>query len=666
MNETSEAATVVARLGNMRDPMGSKRSRRSEGQPRQACSRAGEASAAVSFAPMTLLRMRGVAATVGAEVLFEDVELAFDEGERICVTGRNGAGKSTFLSILAGLREPDAGLVERRPELRVSLVPQVLPDGFSGSAREVVRRGFAGDTETESWERDWRTDRALVEAGIEPETTFEVLSGGYRRRLLIARALVREPELLLLDEPTNHLDIPAIEELERLAAGFAGGLVFTTHDRAFLERLATRIVEIDRGRVTSWPGDYANFLRRRDERWEAEEREAARFDRRLASEEAWLRTGLTARRVRNMGRLRRLVAMREERRARRVRPDPSGPRLGLAEGERSGRRVIEAEDVAFGHAGAPIVVEGFSCLVERGDRVGIIGPNGIGKSTLARLLIGDLEPVQGRIRRGTSLKTAYFDQERERLPENATVKDAVADGGEFLSVHGKSVHVLGYLKDFLFSARRAQEPVRALSGGERNRLLLARLFARPSNLLVLDEPTNDLDIETLEVLEERLAEYDGTLILVSHDRAFLDHLVTCLFILEGEGRVREHTGGYTDWLAWSRNARAKDRADRPAAAPGESAPRAARGRRRNDRPRRISFSERREMEALPERIEALERRIAALHERLADPAFYREPSPVIAGARRALGEAEAELEGAFERWSDLERRAAREVTGSDV
>ena len=615
---------------------------------------------------MTLLRMREVAATIGAEVLFEEVELALEAGERVCVTGRNGAGKSTLLSILAGLREPDAGHVERRSGLRVSLVPQVLPAGIGGFARDVVRQGFAGDTDTDHWEREWRANRALEEAGIEPDAAFGSLSGGYRRRLLIARALVAEPDLLLLDEPTNHLDIPAIEGLERLAAGFAGGLVFTTHDRAFLERLATRIVEIDRGRVTSWPGDHANFLRRREDRWEAEEREAERFDRRLASEETWLRRGLTARRTRNMGRLRRLVAMREERRARRVRPDPAGLKLGLAEGERSGRRVIEAEDVAFGHAGAPIV-EGFSCLVERGDRVGIIGPNGIGKTTLARLLIGDLEPVQGRIRRGTGLRIAYFDQERERLPEDATVKDAVADGGEFLTVHGKSVHVLGYLKDFLFSARRAQEPVRALSGGERNRLLLARLFARPSNLLVLDEPTNDLDIETLDVLEERLAEYDGTLLLVSHDRAFLDHLVTCLFILEGEGRVREHSGGYTDWLAWSRDARAKDRADRPAAsAARESAPRAARGRRGNDRPRRISFSERRELEALPERIEALEGHIAALHERLADPSFYREPSSVIAGARRALGEAEAELEGAFERWSDLERRAGREVTGSDV
>ena len=628
---------------------------------------------------MPLLRTRGIGAAVGAEVLFEEVDLAFEAGERVCVTGRNGAGKSTLLSILAGLREPDAGALERRPGLRVSLVPQVLPSGLGGSALDVVRGGFAGLPEAEGWEREWRAGHALEEAGIEPDTAFESLSGGYRRRLLIARALVAEPDLLLLDEPTNHLDVPAIEGLERRAAGFAGGLVFTTHDRAFLERLATRIVEVDRGRVTSWPGDYANFLRRRDERWEAEEREAARFDRRLAGEEAWLRRGLKARRTRNMGRLRRLVEMREECRARRARPDPSGPRLGLAEGGRSGRRVIEADDLAFGHAGAPPVVAGFSCLVERGDRVGIVGPNGIGKTTLARLLIGDLEPARGRVRHGTGLRVAYFDQERERLPEDATVKDAVADGGEFLptgggslAVRGKSVHVLGYLQDFLFSARRAQDPVRALSGGERNRLLLARLFARPSNLLVLDEPTNDLDLETLDVLEERLAEYDGTLLLVSHDRAFLDNLVTSLFVLEGQGRVREHTGGWSDWIAWSRDAGALARAEARDAvsASGSStvsaapAPRAERRRRRNGRPRRISYSERRELEALPERIEALESRIAALHGKLADPAFYREaPSSDIAGARRALGEAEAELEGAFERWSDLERRAGNDGAG---
>ena len=614
---------------------------------------------------MLLSRTRGLGATIGAEVLFEEVEFALEAGERVCVTGRNGAGKSTFLSVLAGIREPDAGVVERPPGLRVSFVPQVLPTGLDGSARDVVRGGFAGVPDIEHWEREWRVDRVLEETGIEAGAAFESLSGGYRRRLLIARALAASPDLLLLDEPTNHLDLPAIEGLERLAAGFAGGLVFTTHDRSFLERLATRILEIDRGRVTSWPGDYVNFLRRRDERREAEEREAARFDRHLASEEAWLRRGLEARRTRNTGRLRRLVEMRKERRARRVRPDPSGLKLGLPDGERSGRRVIEAEDVVFGHAGAPVVA-GFSCLVERGDRVGIIGPNGIGKTTLARLLIGDLEPAQGRVRHGTGLRAAWFDQERERLPEDSTVRDAVADGGEFLTVHGKPVHVLGYLEDFLFSPRRARDRVRALSGGERNRLLLARLFARPSNLLVLDEPTNDLDLDTLEVLEERLSEYDGTLLLVSHDRAFLDHLVTSLFILEGEGRVREHTGGYSDWLTWSRNASARSRTAPPDSRAAASAPRAPRRRRKNGRPCRLSFSERREMEALPERIEALEGRIVALHEKFADPSFYRGSSSAIAGARRALDEAEAELEGAFERWSELERRAGGEVTGSGV
>ena len=606
---------------------------------------------------MTLLRTRRVAATIGAEVLFEEVELALQAGERICVAGRNGAGKSTLLALLADLREPDEGFIERRPGLRVALVPQVLPDGLAGSARDIVRGGFADDSDTEQWERDWRVEHALKEAGVGVDSAFDALSGGYRRRLLIARALVSEPDLLLLDEPTNHLDIPAIEWLEGRAAAFGGSLVFTTHDRAFLERLATRILEVDGGRVTSWPGDHENFLRRREERWAAEEREAERLDRRLASEEAWLRRGVTARRARNMGRLRRLVELREERRARRARPDPSRLRLGLADGARSGRRVVEAEDVSFAYDAAPAVVERFSCLVERGDRVGIIGPNGSGKTTLVRLLIGETAPTRGRIRHGTGLEIAYFDQERESLPEDATVKDAVADGGEFLTVRGETVHVFGYLKDFLFSSRRARDRVRALSGGERNRLLLARLFARPANLLVLDEPTNDLDMETLDVLEERLGEFDGTLLLVSHDRAFLDRLVTSLLVLDGGGRVREHPGGYTDWVSWSRSTEARTGdAPRTARAPAGEA-RGSRRAGRRERPRRLSFSERREMEALPERIEAIESRIESLHERLADPAFYREAPTDIAGARRMLAEAEAELEDAFDRWSSLERLA---------
>ena len=621
--------------------------------------------ATVSFALMTLVRMRGVAAAIGAEVLFEEVELALEAGERVCVTGRNGAGKSTLLSILAGIREPDAGFLEHRSGLRFSLVPQVLPARLSGAARDIVRNGFTVESGTEPWERDWRTEQALTEAGIEPDCPFDSLSGGYRRRLLIARALVTEPDLLLLDEPTNHLDIPSIEWLEGKARDFGGGIVFTTHDRAFLERLATRIVEIDRGRISSWPGDYADFLRRRDERWAAEEREAERFVRRLAREEAWLRRGLTARRVRNMGRLRRLVEMREERRSRRARQVPSEIGLGLGSAERSGRRVVEAEDISFGY-GRTRVVEGFSCLVERGDRVGIIGPNGIGKTTLVRLLIGDATPARGRVRHGSGLKVAYFDQERERLPEDVTVKEAVADGAEFLTVRGRSVHVVGYLGEFLFSARRVQDRVRALSGGERNRLLLARLFARPANLLVLDEPTNDLDIETLDVLEERLGEFDGTLLLVSHDRAFLDHLVTSLFVLEGNGRVREHAGGYSDWIAWSRSRERTDRVESPAPRGAKPAARGSRRRVRSERPRRLSFAERREMETLPERIEALEKRIGALHVKLADPAFYRSPASDIAGARRALAEAQAALEGAFERWSDLERLADGSAARNDV
>ena len=630
---------------------------------------------------MPLLKTRGVGASIGADVLFQGAELAFEAGERVCVTGRNGAGKSTFLAILAGLREPDEGDVERQPGLRVSLVPQVLPDGLAGTAHRIVGEGAARLPETEHWDRAWRVERALEEVGAPPDAAFASLSGGYRRRVLVARALVSEPELLLLDEPTNHLDLPAIEWLERRAAGFRGGLVFTTHDRAFLERLATRIVEIDhRGRVTSWPGGYADFLRRRDERWAAEEKEAERFDRRLASEEAWIRRGLKARRIRNMGRVRRLREMRAERRARRERPDPSDLELGRPGAERSGRRMIEAVDVAFGYGGGAAVVEGFSCLVERGDRVGIIGPNGVGKTTLARLLIGETAPSRGRIRYGARVRAAYFDQERERLPEDAAVKDAVADGGEFLTVGGRTVHVLGYLKDFLFSARRAQDRVRALSGGERSRLLLARLFARPANLLVLDEPTNDLDLETLDVLEERLAEFEGALILVSHDRAFLDNLVTSLFVLDGSGRVVEHPGGYGDWLAWSGAFRGRQdgkppaggRAGepRPTRLPGpvpsrsRPRPRDAGARRRgagSHRPARLSYAERRELEALPARIEGLEGHIAGLHERLADPAFYREPSAVIADARRVLGEAEAELERAFGRWSDLEQRAAGEA-----
>ena len=611
---------------------------------------------------MSLLRTRGVGADVGDEMLFADVELDIAAGDRICLSGRNGAGKSTFLAILAGCREPDAGHLERVSSLKIALLPQVLPVSLAGRVHDIVAAGFQGTdgVEAEGWDRDWQVTRVLENAGIAHESAFESLSGGQKRRVLLARAIVGKPDLLLLDEPTNHLDLPAIEWLEREVGKHRGGLVFTTHDRAFLRRVANRIVEIDRGRVTSWPGDYDNYLRRRDERWAAEETEAKRFDRRLAAEEAWIRQGLRARRIRNMGRVRRLREMRRERMARRMRPNRSDANLRNTEGERSGQRVIEATALTFGYPGAPLV-EGFSCLVERGDRIGIIGPNGIGKTTLVRLLLGELEPVRGEVRHGTRLHIAYFDQERERLPEDATVADAVLDGGEHVSVGGGSVHVTSYLRDFLFSPRRIRDPVRALSGGERNRLLLARLFARPANLLALDEPTNDLDIETLEVLEERLGEFEGTLLLVSHDRAFLDNLVTSLFVMDGNGRVVEHVGGHSDWEDWRRKSRttarsesasgAWGRADRPAHRPG-------RGKRTSDRPVRLTFRESREIEELPERIEGIEARIEALHAKLADPAFYREPSSIISRAHRDLGELEGELERTFERWQELERKSS--------
>ena len=622
---------------------------------------------------MSLLRTRDIGADIGADVLFANVELEFAPGDRVCLTGRNGAGKSTLLGVLAGHREPDAGYLERAPGLAVALVPQVLPGSLDGSARDIVAAGFPDGATAEGWDRDWRVERALEQAGVVPETTFESLSGGQKRRVLLARAMVGEPDLLLLDEPTNHLDIPAIEWLEREIASYRGGLVFTTHDRTFLRRVANRIVEIDRGHVTSWAGDYDNFLRRRDERWAAEALEAKRFERRLATEEAWIRRSPEARRTRDMGRVRRLHEMRRDRAVRRDRPDRPEFRIRNPEGQRSGRRAIEATGITFGYPGAPLVKD-FSCLIERGDRIGIIGPNGVGKTTLVRLLLGELEPARGEVRHGTRLQVAYFDQERERLPEDATVADAVLDGGDHLTVGGEPVHVLGYLRDFLFSARRARDPVRALSGGERNRLLLARLFARPANFLLLDEPTNDLDLETLEVLEERLGEFRGTLLVVSHDRAFLDNLVTSLLVLEGDGRVIEHVGGHSDWEEWCRSSHAAVRSGSAAAAqreaPGQGAvsgKRTAPGQRRkrsertSTRPIRLSYMERREIEELPERIEGLEARIEALHAKLADPAFYREPSSVIVDARRSLGELEGELERTFERWQDLERKSSGEA-----
>jgi ATP-binding cassette subfamily F protein uup len=474
---------------------------------------------------------------------------------------------------------------------------------------------------------------------------FAELSGGLQRRVLLARALLPEPDVLLLDEPTNHLDLPAIELVEELLLGFRGALLFVTHDRAFLRRLATRIVELDRGTLSDWPGDYDAYLAGKAEQLEVEASQDAHFDKKLAQEEDWIRQGIKARRTRNEGRVRSLEKMREERRARRGREGQV--RLELGDAERSGKRVIVARGVSFGYGETPLV-RGFSTVVQRGDKIGVLGPNGSGKTTLLRLLLGELEPQEGEVRHGTRLEVAYFDQHRAELDLERSVADNVAGGNDQVTAGGRTRHVIGYLQDFLFPPARARTPAGALSGGERHRLLLARLFTRPFNLLVMDEPTNDLDVETLELLEELLLDYEGTLLVVSHDRAFLDNVVTSTLVFEGGGRVSEYVGGYSDWLRQRPPADVGARASvKPPAAP-----------RVKERLRRLTYKETHELEALPRRIETLETEHKELVEAMADPGLYRRGGAEVAAARERLASVEGELARAYERWEALESVAA--------
>ena len=642
---------------------------------------------------MTVLSLESVSLSYGQPALLESISFAIERGERICLIGRNGQGKSTLLRIIAGEVQADAGAVRAGPEIRISQLPQEIPPLASMSVFEVVASGLgdlgalvadylalshrlgagAGERDLErlsriqhqleerdGWAIEQRTERVLSRLGLDGSVDFNALSGGLKRRALLAQALVREPDLLLLDEPTNHLDIDSIEWLEGFLEGFPGAILFITHDRRFLQRLATRILELDRGRITDWPGDYENYLRRRDERLHAEAQANAQFDRRLAEEEVWIRQGIKARRTRNQGRVRALEAMRDERRSRVQRT--GNARLRLGEADRSGKLVVEAESVDFAWEDQA-VIKGLSTLILRGDKVGIIGPNGSGKSTLLRLLLGELLPGAGRIRRGTGLQVAYFDQLRAQLEPERTVRDNVAEGSDHVEVDGKRRHVISYLADFLFTPERANQPVKALSGGERNRLLLAKLFTRPANLLVLDEPTNDLDAETLELLEELLSNFAGTLLLVSHDRALLDNLVTSSLVLEGGGRVREYVGGYSDWLrqrpaASDQRSRAdsssEQAADRTADQAAERAKKQPRPRRES---KRLGYMEGRELAVLPARIEALEAELEALQARLADPALYRDGGEAVAETREHLAAAESELAGAYARWEELESRA---------
>jgi len=626
---------------------------------------------------MPLMTLNDVDYSVGGPLLLDGVELSIERGERIALIGRNGAGKSTLMRLIDGELKPDDGEIRREQGVRVTRLEQEVPAGADGSVFDVVAGGLgdAGAALAEyhrllhaedydaladvqariealdGWRIDQRVTEVLERLQLNGDAAFTRLSGGMKRRVLLARAVVSAPDILLLDEPTNHLDIAAIDWLEGFLKQWPGALVFVTHDRRFLRALATRIVEIDRGGLTSWPGDWANYVRRREERLNAEAQEQSRFDKLLAQEEAWIRQGIKARRTRDEGRVRRLKAMRLERSQRR---DLTGNvRMAAASANASGKKVVEMQDVSFSF-GARRLIENFSTTIFRGDRIGLIGANGTGKTTLLKLLLGELQPQAGEVKTGTQLQIAYFDQYRATLREDWNALENVAEGQDFVEINGARKHVIGYLQDFLFTPERARAPITRLSGGERNRLLLAKLFAQPSNLLVMDEPTNDLDVETLELLEELLGDYPGTLLLVSHDRDFLDNVVTSTLVMEGDGRVGEYIGGYEDWL--------RQRPQPGTALPGttlapkavpaaDTAPAAAAPVAK----RKLSYKDQRELEQLPLRIEQLEGEIARMTEEMNTAAFYQRDAEAITAHGQQLQQAQDALDAAYLRWTELDQ-----------
>ena len=593
---------------------------------------------------MPLVALDRVAVAFGHLPLLDDIAFQVDAGERIAIIGRNGTGKSTLLQILSGDLQPDSGLVLRQPGARIARLVQDVPLSTDRTVADVVGEGLGALDAHDEWQRHHQADMIMTRLELPPAAIVDSLSGGWKRRVLLARALVGQPDLLLLDEPTNHLDIEAITWLESFLAEYRGAVVFVTHDRAFLERLATRIVELDRGRLTSWPGDYATFERKKEEWLANEELSNAKFDKKMATEEVWLRRGVKARRTRDEGRVKALMAMRADRAERRSRIGTV--RLQIEQADASGKMVFEAQDVSFAFASGLPVVRNFSARVMRGDRIGLIGPNGAGKTTLLRLLLGELAPTEGEVRRGANVQVAYYDQQREQLDPDRTVVDTIGDGNDTVTVNGQPRHVHGYLQDFLFSPERARSPVRALSGGERNRLLLARLFTRPANVLVLDEPTNDLDLETLELLEQQLVDWPGTLLLVSHDRRFLDNVVTSTFAFEGEGKVEEYVGGYEDYV------RQKQRPT--STAPPASSRQAEVTARQPAKKKKRTFKEEREYKDLPDRIHALEEEQQRLQAQLADPDFYKKAGSEIQAAVDRTAQIDRELHEAMSRWDVLD------------
>jgi ATP-binding cassette subfamily F protein uup len=629
---------------------------------------------------MSLLRFDEVSLEFGDLKILSEAEFSIDGGERVCLIGRNGAGKSTTLKLITGELEPDRGEIVRAQNLVVSQLAQSLPEAMNLPVRDVVRSGLdeieallaeyqrrskldldrQGMLELEAvhakldahegWHIEQRVDTVITDLNLPADKKMNELSGGWRRRVALAKALVQKPDLLLLDEPTNHLDIATIKWLEDRVYSYPGAVMFITHDRAFLQRLATRIVEIDRAKLTSWPGNYGDYLRRKEKALEDEASANARFDKKLEEEEAWIRQGIKARRTRNEGRARTLMKMREER-AGRVSPEARA-RIYIEEAERSGRKVIRAKNVSYRYGDEPLI-EGFSIKIMRGDRIGLIGNNGVGKTTLLRLLLGQLEPQGGTLKHGTNLEIGYFDQLRQTLDLEKSVAYNVGEGRTYINLNGKDRHVVGYLKGFLFSPERSQTPVKSLSGGERNRVILAKLFTRPANLLVLDEPTNDLDIETLEVLEQKLCDYNGTLIVVSHDREFLDNVVTSTIVFEENGRIQEYVGGYSDWV---RQGKQLAVADNPYEA--EERKRRAAERRRQRPATKLGYKDQRELDALPAEIEELEAAIAILQKTVAEPGFYAQDAVAVRETLERLAESEAELERRVERWGELETLAA--------
>ncbi len=603
---------------------------------------------------MALISLQEVSLGFGGPLLLEEVSLQIEQGESMGLLGRNGMGKSTLLKLVNGDIYPQSGAVSRQQNLRTAYLPQEVPAGITGKVFDIVAGGLDTLHDEHHWQGQLQVEQVISRMQLDAAMQFEVLSAGMKRRVMLARGLVRDPELLLLDEPTNHLDIASIDWLEDFLKRWGGTLLFVTHDRVFLQKLTTRIVELDRGRLFDWNCSYTTFLERKEAMLSAEAEQNVLFDKKLAQEEAWIRKGIEARRTRNEGRVRALKRLREQRLARRERPGKV--RMQVQAEKRSGKLVIEAEGVSYSFGDQPVVSD-FTTTIQRGDKVGIIGPNGSGKTTLLRLLLGELTPQSGTVEYGTNLEIGYFDQMRAQLDDSKSVLDNVGQGSDNVTINGRTRNLNVYLEDFLFTRDRVNAPISALSGGERNRLLLARLFAQPANLLVMDEPTNDLDVETLEILEDLLLDYEGTLLLVSHDRAFLNNIVTSTLAMDGVGNVTETVGGYDDWQRQNESAKPESKPRKPVVSVENEAQSSSEStsKKLSYKEQRALETQKKELAELPQRIERLEADVHALTAAMATPAFYQQDSAEITRVVNQLKEMQDELAQAYHRWEELEK-----------